>query len=172
MAPPAPPVPPPVAKARPPRPGLAANAVMQALNEELQSRNEELETVNEELQSLNDEIQVQGDAARRATMFLTALLDAGPDIMLASDAGGRVTFWSQPAVEAFRLSSAQALGQGLLEAVPALDQPGMRRALATTPKSRRAQTRSIRLRGFQATLVPVLDSDGSRHGWLVRLRPA
>ena len=59
---------------------LDSMEAQQTLNEELQSRNEELETVNEELQSLNDEIQVQGDEARRATLFLGAMLEAGPDV--------------------------------------------------------------------------------------------
>lgn len=150
----------------------------QTLNEELQSRNEELETVNEELQSLNDEIQVQGDEARRATLFLTAMLDSGPDVVIGCDTSGRVSYWGAPAVRMFRLSAAQALGKDLLGLVPELDVPGLRKLVrpgARWPRTRggaRVARRVVKVSSkLRVAVVPARDVDGDAHGTLLRVLP-
>lgn len=145
----------------------------QTLNEELQSRNEELETVNEELQSLNDEIQVQGDEARRATLFLGALLDAGPDVVIGCDRQGKVSYWGAPAVQRFGLSSAQALGKDLLRLVPQLDVPSLRKLVGKSdswPKKGRSARRVVKVSAsLQVAVFPALDADGKAHGTLLRV---
>jgi two-component system, chemotaxis family, CheB/CheR fusion protein len=145
----------------------------QTLNEELQSRNEELETVNEELQSLNDEIQVQGDEARRATLFLGALLDAGPDVVIGCDRQGKVSYWGSPAVRRFGLSSAQALGKDLLRLVPQLDVAGLRKLVRKStawPKKGRRTRRVVKVsKSLHVAIFPALDGDGTAHGTLLRV---
>jgi len=143
----------------------------QALNEELQSRNEELETVNEELQSLNDEIQVQGDESRRASLFLAAMLDAGPDIVIGCDRRGLVTYWGAPAVRQFGLSSEQALGKDVLRIVPRLDVPSLQRLVRKGEAWRKGRkSRAVGIAGgLRVTVVPALDGDGRMHGTLLRI---
>lgn len=143
----------------------------QALNEELQSRNEELETVNEELQSLNDEIQVQGDEARRATLFLGAMLDAGPDVVIGCDRQGRVSYWGAPAVRQFGLSADQALGKDVLRLVPRLDVPRLRGLVRKGEAWRQARKpRVVGLSGgLRVAVFPAMDGDGRMHGTLLRV---
>ncbi|MEA3189654.1 MAG: two-component system, chemotaxis family, CheB/CheR fusion protein [Thermoplasmata archaeon] len=151
---------------------LASMEAQQSLNEELQSRNEELETVNEELQSLNDEIQVQGDEARRATLFLGALLEAGPDVMVGCDRQGRVSYWGTPAMRKFGLSASQALGKDLLKLVPKLDTASVRQLLrpgVKWPKKGRAARQVKASDGLRVAVFPALDHDGKSHGTLLRI---
>jgi len=109
---------------------IAREGELQVTMEELQASNEEMEASNEELLASSEELQVANEEMERSNLFRRTVLDAMHDVLVVTDANGRITDINAEAERAFGHDPNALIGQSIEILFPSASNGGLAGILA------------------------------------------